>query len=357
MRIAFVGVSSRGLDEAAAQAIADATFASVDPAAESVASAHVRGTRSDATGADELLELARRGSVVRIVLAEDGFDERATRTIAALAEASVTTLTMLPAPRALPLAGKRVLVTRASEQSEATARALRARGAIPIVAPTIVIGPPDEPEILARAVTSLGRYDVVAFTSANGVDATFRAVERAGLDARAFGGRLTATIGPGTAAALARHGVLSDVVAEEHRGEALAQAILARIRPGARVLLPRATIARDALPAALAAAGITVDVVPAYRTRRPDDAAVAALRARLPVDAITFTSSSTVDHFCELVPDAVALLTHTVVASIGPITSATCRARGLRVDVESSPYTIAALVAALEARFQGVTGR
>jgi len=263
-----------------------------------------------------------------------------------------------------PLFGARVLVTRASEQASETAKALRARGALPIEIPTIVLAPPTDPSLLETAVRALERYRVIAFTSANGVDAFFRALTSASLDSRALGHTKIATIGPGTERALRKHGLRGDLVAEEHRGEALAEAILAFLRAlpekTARVLLPRAEVARDALPDALRAAGFEIDVVPAYRSLPPDAAHVADLRRRLDegtIDIVLFSASSTVSNLCDAMPDAKQLLERTIVATIGPITSATCRARGVRVDVEASPYTIPALLDALEAHMSKLTVR
>jgi uroporphyrinogen III methyltransferase/synthase len=201
-----------------------------------------------------------------------------------------------------PLFGKRVLVTRPESQAASAAALLRDAGAEPVVVPTIVLGPPADPAPLAAAIAGLreGAYAWVAFTSANGVGHTWDAVVAAGGDARVFGSARLAAIGPATAAALEQHGLRPDVVAKEFRGEGLAKEMLAAMSktPG-RVLLPRAAKAREVLPETLRAAGWTVDVVAAYETRPPAPEAVADLVARLEagtLDAVTFTSSSTVDN-------------------------------------------------------------
>jgi uroporphyrinogen III methyltransferase/synthase len=256
-----------------------------------------------------------------------------------------------------PLFGRVVAITRAATQAGETARAVRARGGLPLEAPTISIEPPEAPARLAAAARAIGSYDLIAFTSANGVDALFAAIREVGLDARALAGALVAVIGPGTGRALAPYGVRADLAAEEHRGEGLAAAITQRLGgsvAGKRVLLARAAVARDALPDTLRHGGAHVDVVPAYRSLPAPAAALAPLREALlagEVDVVTFTASSTATNFCQAFPDAEALLARTVVASIGPITSDTLRARGLRVDVEASPYTIPSLLDAIEAHF------
>ena len=270
-----------------------------------------------------------------------------------------------------PLSGKRVLVTRAGEQAGSTAALLRAQGAEAVVVPTIEIVPPGDPAPLAKAIGDLraGAYAWVAFTSANGVERTWQAIEAAGGDGQVFGAARLAVVGPATAQALAGHGLRADVVAEELRGEGLAAAMLAAMKGSwitshglpkvgqvegdvrGRVLLARAARARDALPDALRAAGCTVDVVAAYETRPVTGAAMESLAVELAagrLDAVTFTSSSTVDNLCDaLGPRAVALLGHARLASIGPLTSETARSRGLRVDVEAQESTVGGLIRAL----------
>jgi uroporphyrinogen III methyltransferase/synthase len=260
-----------------------------------------------------------------------------------------------------PLFGKRILVTRAREQAGGTAALLRDCGAEPIVVPTIELHPPSDPAPLARALDALraGAYGWVAFTSANGVERAWEALTVAGGDARVFGRSRIAAIGPATARSLERRGVRADVVATEFRGERLAEAMLSAIRsegpgrPG--VLIARAARARDVLPDALRAAGCTVDVVAAYETRPPSPSVVDALTRELEggrLDAVTFTSSSTVDNLCDLLgPRANDLLAAVRVASIGPVTTATATGRGLRVDVTAREYTVTGLVDALVASY------
>ncbi len=257
---------------------------------------------------------------------------------------------------ASPLAGKRVLVTRAEGQADEAEALLRAKGAEPVLVPAIVLGPPGDEAAAERAVANLARYDWVAFTSANGVDRTWEILVRAGHDARAFGGARIAAVGPATTAALARHGLEAHVTAKETRGEGLAKEMLASMTSGARVLLLRAEVARDALPEALRAKGATVDIVAVYATRAPADlaATLRPLFAEGParVDAVLFSSSSTVRHvFDALGADASSCLAARTVATIGPVTTETARSLGIRVDAEAAPYTVPAAIAALEAHY------
>lgn len=249
-----------------------------------------------------------------------------------------------------PLFGKRVLVTRPREQAASFVKLLRERGAEPVRLPLIEVRPPEDGAPLAAALTRLSSWDVVAFTSANGVAAVFRALAAAKRDARAFGTAKIAAIGPGTADALAARGVVADLVAEEHVGEGLGRAILAA-HPSPKVLLPRAKIARDALPHMIRAAGGTCDVVVAYETvsARPDDVREVVAS----VDVVTLTSPSTVKSLVEGLGDHRAALAGKVVASIGPVTTAECKRQGIAVDVEASPHSVPGLLGAIEARFGG----
>jgi uroporphyrinogen III methyltransferase/synthase len=256
-----------------------------------------------------------------------------------------------------PLFAKRILVTRAERQAHSTATFLRERGADPVLMPAIAIFPPNDPLPLARALSDLlgGTYSWVAFTSANGVEETWRELVARGCDARAFGRARLAAIGPATARALEAHGLRADVVAKEYRGEGLAAELLAALAsgdPGARILLPRASKARDTLPQLLRDAGHPVDVVAAYETRAPAHRDLAGLAESLEhgrIDAVLFTSSSTVESVCEgLGTRAGALLAHARVACIGPVTTETAAARGVRVHVTAREYTLFGLVRALE---------
>jgi uroporphyrinogen III methyltransferase/synthase len=256
-----------------------------------------------------------------------------------------------------PLFGKRVLVTRAREQSASLCQLLRDQGAEPVLMPAITIAPPADPALLARAVTDARLYRCIAFSSENGVEAFFSELARQGRDARALGAAKVAAIGPGTADRLLVHGVRPDLVPTRHVGEALADAILASFGTsprGARVLLPRAAAARDALPGRLRDEGVQVDDVPAYRTLGPDPGFGATLRARIEareLDAITFTSASTVEHTVQaleaLSPGGAGLLSRLTVASIGPITTEAATRLSVRVDATADPHTLEGLVDAL----------
>jgi uroporphyrinogen III methyltransferase/synthase len=245
------------------------------------------------------------------------------------------------------------LVPRPSGQAGRTAKAIRERGGEPTVLPLIEIVSPPDPGALAAAVAALGTYEWVLFTSENGVERTFETLKRSHRDARAFGGVKLGVIGPRTGAALERYGLTPDLVAEEHVGEGLARDILKTGSPR-RVLLLRALTARDTLPNTLREAGATVDVVAAYETK-PAAGVDARLRDLLTtgaIDAILLTSSSTAESLVErLGPDAAKLLTSVVIASIGPVTTATAERLGLTVAVTARTFTVDGLLDALERHY------
>jgi uroporphyrinogen III methyltransferase / synthase len=250
-----------------------------------------------------------------------------------------------------PLFGKRILVPRPADQARATARSIRDRAAEPIVFPVIELVDPPDPARLLQAARALGSYDWVLFTSANGVERFYRALDETGQDARAFAAAKIGVIGPKTASALALRGIRPDVVADEHVGEGLARAI-SKHGGARRVLIPRALEAREALPEMLRAAGAEVDVVPAYETRPISPERAEDLRALFSgggVDIVLFTSSSTVTSLLgALGARARELLTRVTVASIGPITGRTLADAGLRADVMAKRYTLDGLLDALE---------
>jgi uroporphyrinogen III methyltransferase/synthase len=242
---------------------------------------------------------------------------------------------------ARPLFGRTVVITRAREQASALRSRLEALGAEVMELPAIELQPMD------FTLPDLGPYAWLVLTSANGVDALFdRGLAVAGLDARALAGTKVAAIGSGTAAALERRGIRADLVPERFVAEALLDAFPDPRLEAERVLIASAEQARDVLPEGLADRGYTVDVLPVYRTVRaePEPEQLDRVRAG-EIDAITFTSSSTVTGFSDLVgplPDPQPL-----VVSIGPITSKTAVDRGIRVDVEADPHSVDGLIDAL----------
>lgn len=259
-----------------------------------------------------------------------------------------------------PLFGRRVLVTRAAAQADSMIEALRYAGADALAIPTIEIAAPEDPLPLQRAVAALDHYNWVVFTSANGVRRFFVEIDRQGGDSRRLGPCRVAAIGPATAQELRARGVVADAVPAEYRGEAVAAAILEQhdgSMDGQSVLLPRAAVARNALPEALRQAGARVDVVPAYRTLSASDQSQQQLREALRegrIDVATFTSPSTVHNtLAALGPTALEQLAGVTVAAIGPITAKAAQDAGLTVDTAAHEYTVPGLIDALEAHYGG----
>jgi len=263
------------------------------------------------------------------------------------------------------LAGKRIVVTRPRAQAAALCGPLAERGAEPILFPTIEVAPLEDYTALDEAIQRLDKYAWLVFTSVNGVDAFWGRLDRAGA-ALSPNLRVTA-VGPATAQALARRGVTAAFVPGEYVGEAVAAGL--DDVAGRWVLLPRAETAREALAVELRQRGAVVHEIAAYRTLPAMPEASGLRELRRGVDAITFTSSSTVHNFIALLSggppyiDAAAIrrlgrdgvpmpsLGRAAIACIGPITAQTARAAGLPVDVMAAEYTTGGLVDALEEYF------
>lgn len=251
-----------------------------------------------------------------------------------------------------PLAGKRILITRAAEQAAGLSALLEAEGAEVMTLSAISIEPAIDNSALDQAIQQIESSQWVIFTSVNGVQAFVERLQRAGMDWRALKGVRLGAIGPATAEALRAAGVRPDFVPDEY----VAEAIIAGIGDvsGQRVLLPRADIAREALAVELRRLGAVVEEVAAYRTvTRPLDAqTVTAALAQRP-DAITFTSSSTVRGFLAALPglNAAEALRDVAVACIGPITAQTAREAGLTPRIVAREYTMPGLTQALVSYF------
>lgn len=261
-----------------------------------------------------------------------------------------------PPASARPLAGRRIAVTRAREQAGDLVRDLEALGAEVVSAPTICIEPLADLEPLRAALARLHEYRWVVFTSQNSVQVVIDQLTAWGSTPAAFDGRRIAAIGPATAESLAARGVRVDLVPEGYVAESLVEALASDgdLR-GARVLLPRAERARDALPEGLRAHGAVVDVIPVYRTLPAlrDGAALADEILAGRIDVVTFTASSTVRHFVESVGREAAASGRFGGAAIGPITAATAKEYGIPVVIEALEYTTDGLLDALVRYFGG----
>jgi uroporphyrinogen III methyltransferase/synthase len=254
----------------------------------------------------------------------------------------------------LPLFGQRIVITRDRRQAMELAVPLEALGAETVLAPMIEIQGPVDANALEDAVARLAIYDWLIFTSVNGVRHFVDALDRSSADLRSLKAKICA-IGSATRAAVEALHLKVDKMPEEYVAESLIESLAGEDLAGRRILLPRAAIARDVIPVELTRRGAVVDVVEAYRTVIPADAADRVREAlqgashepRRP-QWVTFTSSSTVTNFVAVLdPSGREALNGIKIASIGPITSATLREHGVNVDAEADPHTIDGLVAAI----------
>jgi uroporphyrinogen-III synthase len=292
---------------------------------------------------------------------------------------STLTITMTKKlnPESTSLSGIRVLVGRAKHQAGALSAELRKHGAEVLEIPFIEIRKPKSFKPLDAALKSLNTYDWLILTSVNGVEAMWdrmqklsgrilelreghdfspavkRSKSRSALAAGSAQLRIAA-IGPATKKALEQRGMKVDIVPKEYVAESVVKSLKKKVK-GKRVLLVRAKVARDVIPNELRNAGAHVDVVEAYETVVPQSSR-ARVRAALKnpkrrPHVVTFTSSSTVKNFSELLGPAQrtrpASLAGIRTASIGPVTSATLRELGLPVDIAAKEFTIPGLVAAI----------
>jgi uroporphyrinogen-III synthase len=246
-----------------------------------------------------------------------------------------------------PLAGRRIVVTRAQRQSGGLRGRLEQQGAEVLRLPTIEIVPPDSYEPLDGALRLPEQFHWLVVTSANAVRVIGERLAALSLAVPSLAQLRCAAVGPSTAEAVRELGLAVEVVPERYVGEALAETLTDRVH-GQRVLLVRAAAARDVVPDALRAAGSAVTVVDAYRTVVPADAVE---RARvvfgdepLP-DAAVFTSGSTVMHLLDVLREAgLAFPPQVACVSIGPVTSAALREARLPVSAEAETASLASLV-------------
>lgn len=253
---------------------------------------------------------------------------------------------------ALPLAGRRFVVTRSRTQASKLVRALEAQGASVFEFPTIRIAEPSDKGPLEQSAGAAAnkQYDWVVFTSVNGVKAFFDCLHEQGYDSRDLAGTKFAAIGPATAQELKSQGIIANSVPGEYRAEGVIEELFSQgVGANARVLLARAKEARNILPWQLLEAGVKLEVVEAYQTLIDQEAPVEELLRELEaqtIDGLCFSASSTVHNFVELVgaKRAERLCGELDRFSIGPITSQTLSDKGLSPQAEARVYTIDGLV-------------
>jgi uroporphyrinogen III methyltransferase/synthase len=247
----------------------------------------------------------------------------------------------------LPLFGRKIVVTRAADQADELSDRLRGLGADAVELPVISLEPPADPAPLDRAIEHLASYDWLIFTSVNGVRFFLNRLDQSWHDLRSLKARICA-IGPATRKAIEDLHLKVDLMPEEYVAESLLKAFASENLAGQRILLPRAAVARDVIPTELAKLGAQVDVVEAYRNVVPPNAQARARQifsAEKKPDWITFTSSSTVKNLLAITGREA--LEGVRIASIGPVTSSTLCAHGLKADAEAKQFTLDGLVEAI----------
>ncbi len=250
-----------------------------------------------------------------------------------------------------PLHGRRVLITRARHQVDPFRRELVELGASVVEIPTIEIRPMPTDMRVRTAIGNLPNTALVIFASANAVDIFFQMLLETGADARSLHASKLCAIGEETAESMQLHGLRPELVTSEYTAEGLAKALEGWEMEGMRVLVPRAEVARDALPALLAHRGAEVEILPVYQAVCPQASSAALMRLfnAEGVDVITFTSSSTVANFVHAFPeDALPdLLGEAEIACMGPVTADTARKLGLKVSIIAREYTTRGLAHAV----------
>ncbi len=285
---------------------------------------------------------AEDGEVLACRLAARALDEGAQ---SILTEFRAQTLPARPSAPNGVLAGRRVVVTRARAEAEALCERLSALGATPICAPTIRIEPVGDLRPLDDAIAGIASFEWVVFTSAEAVKIFCQRWTHAGRTPADLRGVKVAAVGPATARALVTWGAQPDFMPGEFVGDALAEGLA--IGPGRRVLLPRAEIARHEMVEILARRGAAVVVIPIYRTVAADIDATVIEDMRRGVDAVLFTSGSTVKHFMNIIRQhapGFVFPAHTRIVCIGPATAGAAREMGIRVDSVAQVFTAEGLV-------------
>jgi uroporphyrinogen-III synthase len=253
--------------------------------------------------------------------------------------------------RANALAGKRVVVTRAVEQSEALVQALKEQGAVPVLAPMVAFAPPDEPGLVDEAIREMGQYDWVLLTSQNAVRALQERCAALGI---MLGPNMRnvriAAVGVGTAEAAEHAGLNVHYVATRHQGTAMAEELKERIKEK-KVLLPRSDRANPDLVTKLEEVGAKVKEVVAYKTLRPDEGTLERMERLLRggADAVLFFSPSAVHHLRQTLGDSgfVELSKRAVFTAIGPVTQEALRKAKIERVLTARDATVGAVVTAL----------
>lgn len=253
------------------------------------------------------------------------------------------------------LTGRTILVTRARSQASELVAKIEELGGSVIEFPLIQMVPASDQKPLEDAIKHLDEFNWILFTSINGVDFFARKMQQMGYSFSAIRANIGA-VGPKTAEAIDKWGKTTNIIAEDYQAEGMLEVLKDQLVPGEHVLLPRVNIAKSDLPAGIRSWGVQVTEVVAYEnvlSSEGRDKVLMTLREGQ-LDMITFTSSSTVRNFCEVMKDQdiVQLLSGVKVACIGPVTARTAEELGIHVDRVAEEYTIEGLIQAIQSCYE-----
>ncbi len=255
-----------------------------------------------------------------------------------------------------PFFGKRIVVTRSRDQASVFAEMLIDRGATTIELPTIDVVPPSSWDELDAAIRIIDSYAWIIFTSANAIRFFMDRLRELGKDLRLLKGVNICVVGPKTAEALESYGLRPDLIPSEFKAEGVVDALGGTGVKGKKFLIPRARVARELIPDKLREQGAHVTVATAYENVRPTADADRArkLFEDRKIAAVTFTSSSTVHNFVEILgqKEYKTLMEGVAIACIGPVTAKTAQEYGIKTDIIPNEYTIPALVDAMTAYYR-----
>ncbi len=256
-----------------------------------------------------------------------------------------------------PLFGKRIVVTRSRDQASVFAEMLIDRGATTVEFPTIDVVPPSNWDELDRAIKEVETYHWVIFTSANAVRFFMERLRFLGKDLRILKGVNICVVGSKTAESLESYGLRADLIPAEFKAEGVLAALGGVSVKGLKFLIPRAKVAREIIPGKLRELGADVTIATAYENIKPvaDVERARKLFEEKKIAVVTFTSSSTVHNFVEILgqKEYKTLLYGVIVACIGPVTAKTAAEYGIETNIMPKEYTIPAFVDAMVEYFKG----
>ena len=254
-----------------------------------------------------------------------------------------------------PLSGKRIIITRSLHQAQKMVDLITDLGGEPIIFPTIEIAPPSQFDQLDDSITNIEKYSWIVFTSVNGVTAFLDRMRYLRRDIRSLKSARICAIGPKTKEELEERGLMVDYVPVSYTSQDLSGGLKEVIKSGEKILVPRAEVAPDTF-SDLRNIGIEVDEVPAYKTIQGSGniRLIKELLQDRKIDIITFTSSSTVTNFVDMMEtdNINELLEGVTIACIGPVTASTAANLGIKAQVMANKYTVEGLIAGILANLK-----